>query len=328
MPPACEVLPIIRVPAVILDRSVDKTVKVPPVPLTEIALAPLGCSVTVPLPALTVPVKETSFAVIVIGELVEEIAAVPLLTTLPVPSVLMVTPVVPVALALRVTAPLDPDDVCKTSVLPEKALEAVILPLAVSVNVPLVEVMAPDVPMLAEAPVVVNVKLLPTVEAPRVTAPALDTSAVPLPPVLMVRVFVAAVKIAVPDAPIFPEPETNETVGPLTVTDPERLMLPEPLALMVTEPLEPVEILALTAIPELLPLVDRLTVEAPDIVRLEPTPTPTVSVPPELTVTEPLLPEMPPSWIVLEAPDVFIVRVRAPIVIVWLAEVKAPPLLN
>lgn len=308
-------------------RSVDNTLNVPPAPPTDIDLAPLGRSVTVPDPALT-PVKETSLAVMVMGELVDEIDVAPLFVTLPVPSVVIVTPLVPVALALSVTAPLDPDDVCNTSVLPEKALEAVILPLAIKVNVPLVEVMVPEVPMLAEAPVVVSEKLPPTVEAPRVTAPALETSAVPAPPLLMVRVPVAAVKIGVPDDPIVPVPEVRDTVGPLTVTEPERVIVPEPLAFMVTLPLEPVETLALIAMPELLPLVDKLTVEAPDIAMLELTPTPIVSVPPELTVTEPVEPEMPPNDVVLEAPVVVIARLRAPIVIVWLADVKAPPLLN
>lgn len=42
MPPACDVVPIINVPAVMADKSVDSTVKVPLEPFMEIALAPFG----------------------------------------------------------------------------------------------------------------------------------------------------------------------------------------------------------------------------------------------------------------------------------------------
>lgn len=53
--------------------SVARTEKVPPAPATEIDFAPLGRSVTVLVPALTVPENATSLAVIEIGELVAEI---------------------------------------------------------------------------------------------------------------------------------------------------------------------------------------------------------------------------------------------------------------
>lgn len=70
----------------------------PPAPPTEIDLLPLGKRVTVPdAPALTVPEKATSLAVMEIGALVDEIDLVAAFVTLPVPSVVIVTPVVPVA---------------------------------------------------------------------------------------------------------------------------------------------------------------------------------------------------------------------------------------
>ncbi len=74
---------------------------------------------------------------------------------------------------MSVTEPFDPTDVIKASALPDKVLEAVIVPLAVNVNVPLVDVMAPLVPRVAEPPVVVTEKSPPTEDAARVTAPAL-----------------------------------------------------------------------------------------------------------------------------------------------------------
>jgi len=97
-PPVLAVVPTTRVPAVIAERSAATTEKVPPAPATEMDLLPFGSSVTVPVaPALTVPEKVTSSAVIDMGELVLEIDFDVALVTLPVPSVVMVTPVVPVA---------------------------------------------------------------------------------------------------------------------------------------------------------------------------------------------------------------------------------------
>ena len=74
---------------------------------------------------------------------------------------------------MRVIEPLLPDDVVSTRTLPEMSLDVVIVPLPISVRVPLVDVTAPDVAMVAEPPVVVIEKSPPTVEAARVTAPLL-----------------------------------------------------------------------------------------------------------------------------------------------------------
>lgn len=67
IPPACAVVPITRVPAVIAARSVAATENVEPVLKTDIALAPLGIKLTVPEPAFSVPEKAISLAVILIG---------------------------------------------------------------------------------------------------------------------------------------------------------------------------------------------------------------------------------------------------------------------
>ena len=90
-------MPTMSVAAVIADRSAEATENVPPAPPTEIDLLPFGFKLTVPLPASTVPEKVTSLAVIVTEELVVPIDFDAALVTLPVPSVVMVTPVVPVA---------------------------------------------------------------------------------------------------------------------------------------------------------------------------------------------------------------------------------------
>lgn len=184
--------PITKVPAVMTERSEAATVMVPAPPATLMDLAPLTSKETVPeAPALTEPEKETSFAVMEMGELVDEIEVEPALVTLPVPSVVMVTPVVPIAFAFRVIAPFEPDDVCRIKELPETRLEVVIVPLPVRVSIPLVEEMAPDVPIVAEAPVVVMEKLPPTVEVPSVTAPAFVIKAMPGFPVLALRIVAA-----------------------------------------------------------------------------------------------------------------------------------------
>lgn len=68
---------------------------VPPAEATVMDLAPFGNSDTVPLPAFTVPPKETSLAVMETAEFV--VAIEPLVCVkLPVPSVVIVTPLVPV----------------------------------------------------------------------------------------------------------------------------------------------------------------------------------------------------------------------------------------
>lgn len=199
-------------------------------------------------------------AVIVTEELV--LARLALLVKSPVPVAVMVTLLVTVVLLLRVMLPfvavLSTD-----SWLAEMGLPAVMLPLAVSVSVPLVEARAPLVPIFADAPVVVIEKLPPTVEAPNVTAPALDTVAVPGLPVLVVKV-VALVSIGVPTVPISPVPDWRAIVVPETVTLPVLVMAPEPLAVIFV--VVPPPTLALIAIAPLL-VVARVT------------------VPPEVTVT-------------------------------------------
>jgi len=244
--------------------------------------------------------------------LVTEIDVGPLMVPEPVmvpePLALIETVVELVAVALTAMLPFVPEAVCKTIALPLIALEVVMLPLPVSVNVPVDDVRIPEVPMVADAPVVVTEKLPPTVDAPRVTAPALETSAVALPPALTVKLVEAAVKIGVPDDPILPVPETKETVGAVTVTAPVRVIVPEPLAFKLTTPLAPVETLALIAIPELFPLVDRLTVAAPDVESAAPT----VNVPPELTVIGLVVPEIAPRVVVDDAPLVVMDNDLAP----------------
>lgn len=193
-PPACDVVPTIRVPAVIAPMSDAAIENVPPVEENETDFAPFGTRVTVPLPALSVPERVTSLAVIDMGVLPDvEIALDAPLVKLPVPSVVAVIPVVPVAFAFKAMVPLLPDDVVNTRELPESALEAVRLPFVVIVSVPALDVMAPVVVRLAEAPVVVKENVLPTVEAPTLTAPALVTKAVPPLPEFAVRLELALV---------------------------------------------------------------------------------------------------------------------------------------
>lgn len=171
----------------------------------------------------------------------------------PVPVAVMVTPLVPVTLALSVIAPfvavLD-----RIACVPDRVLLAVRFPFAVIVSTPLVEVTAPLVPKLADAPVVTTVKLPPTEEAPRVRAPVLLTKAAPGLPVLIV-IIEAAVKIGVPTVPIEPVVDASVMAGELpevlvTVTLPVRVMLPLPLAVMKIVP--PVLMLLLIAIDPLL----------------------------------------------------------------------------
>jgi len=96
--PATALDPTIRVPAVMAARSEAETVMVPAPPATVIDLLPLGMIVTVPVPALTAPVKTTSLAVIEIGAFTVASEPVAPFVKLPVPLVVMVTLVVPVAL--------------------------------------------------------------------------------------------------------------------------------------------------------------------------------------------------------------------------------------
>ncbi len=104
------------------------------------------------MPDCTVPPNEISLAVIVIGELVEEIDVPKALVT--VAQQPMVTPLVPEALAFNVMpAELAVD--CKLSVLPDMAFDVVILPFAVSCKRPVFDFKAPLVVILAFVPVVV-----------------------------------------------------------------------------------------------------------------------------------------------------------------------------
>lgn len=283
----------------------------PPAEPTEIDFAPLGNNVTLLVPASTAPEKPMSLAVIEMAELVVDKLPVAPLVTLPVPSAVIVIPLVPVAELLMIIAPLEPDDVCSTNVVPEMALDVVTVPLPVRVRAPLVEVRVPDVPIVAEAPVVVTVKLPPTDDVPTVTAPVLEILAIPGLPLLAV-IVVAAVSIAVPAEPMLPVPDVKLMVPDVRVTAPVLVIVPEPLAFRLIVPAAPVEALAVMEMAELLPLVARLTVAVPEI-DIAPL---TVSVPPELTVTLLVVPLTAPRLVVAEAPDVLMVRDLAPRVIV------------
>lgn len=231
---------------------------------------------------------------------------------LPEPLADMVTVVELLVAALTPILPFEPDDVCRTIAFPEMVLEIVIAPLLVNVNVPLVEVRVPNnMPMLARKPVVVTEKLPPTEDKASVVVPVFEMSAVPGLPVLAESVA-AAVNMGVPEEPILPVPEVKVIVPLVRVTAPDLLMLPEPLAFRLIVPIAPVEVFALMAMPELLPLVDSATVAVLETASADPT----VSVPPELTMIALVVPEIAPSVVVLDAPSVLIVRVLAPSVIV------------
>lgn len=228
-PPDWAVVPTMSVPAVMADRSVDCTLNVPLADPTVIDLAPFGRRVTVPDPALTEPEKETSLAVMEIAELVEEIEVEPILVTFPVPSAVIVTPLVPVRLVLTVIAPLEPDDVVNRTIFPLGAPPTERVPLAVRLSVPLVEMALLLTLRLADAPVVVTEKLPPTTDEPRAVAPALEISAVPEPPVFALSNAVE-VSIGVPEEPIEPVMLVKLTLPEVRVTAPDRVIEPEPLA--------------------------------------------------------------------------------------------------
>ena len=154
MAAVCDESPIARVPAVIAARSAACTLNVPVAEATEMVLAAVfGVSVTVPLPALTLPENATSLAVMVIGALVDEMEVDTALVTLPVPLVVMVTPVVPVALAFRATRPLVEVAVLILSRFADKALLIVVLPAADMSSVP----DAVTVPLVPSVPAAVVV---------------------------------------------------------------------------------------------------------------------------------------------------------------------------
>lgn len=153
------------------------------------------------------------------------------MVTLPVPSVVMVTPVVPVALALSAMLPLEPDEVCRSSEFPEITFEVVIVPLAVRLNSPLVDVMAPVVPILALLPVVVTANSPPTDDAARVSAPALLKYAL-AGLELFTESVVVDVLMLVPNEPMSPVLDVKLSVLPPMVTSPERVTVAELLTLI------------------------------------------------------------------------------------------------
>lgn len=286
-PPVSDVEPTIRVPAVMAERSVDVTLNVSPPAPTEIDLLPFGSRATLPDPAFTLPENPMSCAVIVMAEFVEDMEVETALVTEPLPFVEILTPVVPVALALiAMELPIAPllAVVDKTRALPETAFDIVKLALELRVNVPLVEVMAPDVPRSNSKLGAVMVKVLPTEELPTVKLDVkeLVINAVPGLPVFAVTVE-ALISIGVPTLPISPVPEDRLTVLLFTVKAPPKVMSPVPLACRFVV-VAPPPVLALMV---MLPL---LVVAS-------------VTVPPDVAVTLPLaLIEAPVMEIVVLPP--------------------------
>lgn len=130
----------------------------------------------------------------------------------------------------------------------------------------------------------------------------------------------AAVRIGVTAEPIVPPLVARLTVPDVMVTAPDLLI--EPNAFMVVEPDAPVETFAFMLI-SLLFACNHIAV-VPDIA-IAPA---IVMVSPENTLIGPVVPEIAPRVVVLEAPDVLMFNVLAPIVIVCPDEVKAPALSN
>lgn len=94
-------LPTTSVPAVICVSSAAVIVNVAAPPIL-IDLLPLGAKVTVPFPALMLPVITTSLADIEMGLFVDETMLDPPIVAAPVPLVVIETPVVPAAEAFKV----------------------------------------------------------------------------------------------------------------------------------------------------------------------------------------------------------------------------------
>lgn len=168
--------PTIRVPAVIRESSPLSTLKVAPPPDIAMALLPFGTRVTVLVPAFSEPLNNMSSAVTVIGALVVDIVLAEATESTPEPSVVMVTPVVPVrelpALELTRMLPLDPEDVWTIAAFPETACPIWMVPLIANVSVPLVEVTFPNVLRFPDAPVVEREKSPPTVDVSSKIGPA------------------------------------------------------------------------------------------------------------------------------------------------------------
>lgn len=246
IPPATAVSPIVRLPVVIAARSVATSENVPPVPPTEMDLTPFGFSTV--WNDVSDPENVMSLAVMVVTPPDVEMEVEAAFVTLPVPSVVMFTlPEKLVTLAFNTIFPLEPDDVCNvTPVELESVLEAVMLPLAVSVRVPVVAVITPEVPILAEAPVVVTEKLLPTVDVPRVTAPVLVMKA----EFEFTVIAPAAVVIGIPTLPILPV-AVRLNVPDVEVIVPEVVIL-EDTPVVVMEKLPPTVEVATETLPLLL----------------------------------------------------------------------------
>ena len=103
-----ELLPILRVPAVMLVMVAAGTVNVPRPPFSPIVVAfVLGNRVTVPVPAFSAPevFRFTEAALTFIGELVVETAKVFETLSAPAPTVMKVTPKVELIFPLTVMAP-------------------------------------------------------------------------------------------------------------------------------------------------------------------------------------------------------------------------------
>ena len=83
-----EVVPMIRVPAVIAERSVDVTLKVPDDAAIATACEPFGIRETVP-ELVMVPDKVTLLVVMVTAALLVVIVVLAAVVTLPVPSVVI-----------------------------------------------------------------------------------------------------------------------------------------------------------------------------------------------------------------------------------------------
>lgn len=193
----------------------------------------------------------------------------------------------------------------------------VIVPLPVRVSVPFVEVTVPEVPIVADAPVVVMDKLPPTEDVPIKTAPALLMSAVPGLPVLALTVE-AAVRIGVAPEPIVPVVEDKLTVPEVKVTAPVLVIVPEPLDATLIVPDVPVDTLALMSTLALPVSVESEIMPLPDMERA----LLIVRVLPEATVILPEVSTIGPS---VTVPLALIVRFFVPRVIVCPEEENVPP---
>ncbi len=256
-----------------------------------------------------------------IGALVEEMEVETALVTFPVPSAVIVTPLVPVTLLLRVISPLEPDDVVRRTMFPLGRPVTERVPLAVRLRVPLVETALLATFRLAEAPVVVTEKLPPTTDEPSVVAPALEISAVPGLLVFALNKAVE-VSIGVPEEPMEPVMLVKLTLPEVRVKAPPRVIEPVPPAKTWMAPPTPVDTLALTTVSKLLVLF-KLTVAVPETAIAAPMVSPAL----EFTVTGLVVPDMAPRVTGLEA-KVRMSKDFAPSVIVCPAEVKAPALRN